>query len=143
MNRIYFIKLVEDNSVDYYDSNSDKNHSVYDELFECLDYRDKDHLGFTDDDNIFIRLSEYKVNKITSVLEKYFLFTKTDVTDIVIKGEMQKIYPEVEEFTPKLFENFRLENITIDDILDKINESGIDSLDKIDKIVLNKNLSKY
>ena len=138
MNRIYFIKLVEDNSVDYYDSTNDENHPVYGELFECLDDNDKDYLGFTDDDDIFIRLNEYKVNKITSILEKYFIFTKTDVTDFVISGEMQKKYPEVEEFTPKLFENFRLENTTVDDVLDKINETGIDSLDNIDRIVLSK-----
>ena len=64
--------------------------------------------------------------------------SKTDVTDKVISGEIQKLYPEVEKFTPKLFENFRLDNTTIDDVLDKINDKGIESLDDIDKKVLSK-----
>lgn len=136
MNKIYLIKLVEDDSVAYFDPSSSENHPVYEELFECLEDNDKDYLGFTDDDDIFIRLNEYKLNKITSVLKKYFIFTKTDVTNDVLCGHVQIEFPEVEEFTPKLFENFRLENTTIDDILDKINERGITSLDHIDMEIL-------
>jgi hypothetical protein len=136
MNKIYFIKLVEDDSFTYYNSESDKNHPVYEELFECMDVDDNKYLGFTDSDDIFIRLSEYKINKITEVLKKYFIFTKTDVTNDVIRGEIQTLFPEVEEFTPNLFDNFRLDNTTIDDVLDKINELGINSLDDIDMIIL-------
>jgi urate oxidase len=100
------------------------------------------YLGFTNDDDIFVRLPDYKVDKITAVLSKYFEFTKTDVTDKVISGEIAKIYPEVKEVTPKLFTDFRLDNTSVDDILDKIIESGIDSLDKIDKTILKKSHSK-
>ena len=34
--------------------------------------------------------------------------------------------------------NVRLDNTTIDDVLDKINEKGIESLDDLDKRVLSK-----
>jgi len=135
MNRIYLLRMVDGNTPDY---KEDEVHPFYEELTECLDEKDQEYIGFTDSDDLFVRLDEYKVKKIEAIFKKYFIFCKTDVTDKVISGEMQKLYPEVERFTPKLFENFRLDNTTIDDVLDKINEKGIDSLDEIDKKVLNK-----
>ena len=66
-------------------------------------------------------------------MNKYFIISKTDVTEKVISGEMQAQYPEVGR---ALFENFRLENTTIDDVLDKISSLGIESLDNIDKAIL-------
>ena len=35
-----------------------------------------------------------------------------------------------------MFDDFRIENTTIDDVLDKILEKGIDSIDSIDKRIL-------
>lgn len=137
MNRIYLLKLVDGEAPEYNEENKEV-HPFYEELTECLDENDQEYIGFTDADDLFIRLDEYKVDKIVNVFKKYFIFSKSDVTDKVISGEMQKLYPEVEKFTPKLFENFRLDNTSIDDVLDKINEKGIESLDDIDKKVLNK-----
>ena len=137
MNRIYLLKLVDGEAPEYSEENKEV-HPFYEELTECLDEKDQEYIGFTDDDDLFIRLDEYKVDKIVRVFKKYFIFSKTDVTDKVISGEMQNLYPEVERFTPKLFENFRLDNTTIDDVLDKINEKGIESLDDLDKRVLSK-----
>lgn len=86
---------------------------------------------------MFIRLLDYKVDEVCNILYKYgFEFSKYDVTESVIKGNTQKEYPEVAKLTPYLFEDFRTENTSIDDVLDKINEMGIDSLDDIDKSVL-------
>ena len=133
MNRIYLLRLVDCEAPEY-----NGVHPFYEELTECLDETDQEYIGFTDSDDLFIRLDEYKVKKIERVFKKYFIFNKTDVTDKVISGEIQKLYPEVEKFTPKLFENFRLDNTTVDDILDKINDKGIESLDEIDKKVLYK-----
>jgi hypothetical protein len=133
MNRIYLLRLVDCEAPE-----CNGVHPFYEELTECLDEKDQEYIGFTDDDDLFIRLDEYKVEKVERVFKKYFIFSKTDVTDKVISGEIQKLYPEVEKFTPKLFENFRLDNTTIDDILDKINDKGIESLDDIDKKVLSK-----
>lgn len=140
MNKIYFLKIVSEN-VKEFDIDSDDNHPIYEELSDCLDPGDSDYLGFTNDDDIFVRLPDYKVDKITTVLSKYFEFTKTDVTDEVISGNIEKIYPEVKAVTPKLFNDFRLDNTSVDDILDKIIEGGIESLDKIDKTILKKSHS--
>lgn len=140
MNKIYFLKIVSEN-IEEYNIDSTDNHPIYEELSDCLEPGDSDYLGFTKDDDIFVRLPDYKVNKITAVLCKYFEFTKTDVTDKVISGDIEKIYPEVKEVTPKLFNDFRLDNTSVDDILDKIIEGGIDSLDKIDKTILKKSQS--
>jgi hypothetical protein len=141
MNKIYFLKIVSENIAEF-DIDSSDNHPIYEDLSNCLEPGDSDYLGFTKDDDIFVRLPDYKVNKISAVLSKYFEFTKTDVTDKVISGDIEKIYPEVKEVTPKLFNDFRLDNTSVDDILDKIIESGIDSLDKIDKTILKKSQSK-
>jgi hypothetical protein len=140
MNKIYLLKIVSEN-IEEYNIDSTNNHPIYEELSDCLEPGDSDYLGFTKDDDIFVRLPDYKVNKITSVLSKYFEFTKTDVTNKVISGDIEKTYPEVKEVTPKLFNDFRLDNTSVDDILDKIIESGIDSLDKIDKTILKKSHS--
>ena len=35
-----------------------------------------------------------------------------------------------------MFDNFRIENTSVDDVLDKILEKGINSIDNIDKIIL-------
>lgn len=141
MNKIYFLKIVSEN-INEYNIDSTDNHPIYEELSDCLDPGDVDYLGFTNDDDIFVRLVDYKVDRITTVLSKYFEFTKTDVSDKVISGEIQKLYPEVETITPKLFKKFRLDNETVDDVLDKINEGGIESLDKVDKKILKKSHSK-
>jgi hypothetical protein len=69
-------------------------------------------------------------------MQRYFIISKTDVTEKVISGEIQAEYPEVEK---ELFENFRLDNVTVDDVLDKISRLGIESLDDIDKKILEKN----
>lgn len=134
MNKIYLLRLVDCKAPEYSVVNP-----FYEELTECLDIDDLDYIGFTDDDDLFIRLDEYKVKKIEYIFGKYFKFLKKDVTDKVISGEIQKLYPDVEKFTPKLFENFRLDNTSIDDVLDKINDKGINSLDHIDRKVLNIN----
>lgn len=140
MNKIYFLKIVSEN-IEKYNIDSVNNHPIYEELSNCLDEDDIEYLGFTNNDDIFIRLPTYKVDKITAVLSKYFKFTKTDVTDKVISGDIEKIYPEVKEFSSKLFNDFRLDNTSIDNILDKIIKGGIDSLDKIDKTILKKSQS--
>ena len=64
-------------------------------------------------------------------MNKYFVIDIKDVSDKVISGELQRLYPEVESLTPKLFRKFRLDNETVDDVLDKINECGLKSLDKV------------
>jgi len=114
-----------------------ESHPIYQDFTDVLDPEDSKYIGFANDNKIFLRLIDYKFNNFCKVLSKYNIdFDFSDVTESVIKGDIQKKYPDVEELTPHIFEDFRYDNTSIDDILDKINERGIDSLDEIDKSIL-------
>ena len=126
MKRIYLFKMTGEDI-------EDMTHPFYDEISQVIGEEDVKYMGFTDEDDLFITLDDYRIEKVTFLLQKYFIVTKTDVTEKVISGEMQAEYPEVEN---GLFENFRLENTIVDDVLDKISRLGIESLDDIDKAIL-------
>jgi hypothetical protein len=133
-NKIYQISIKGDNK-----ETDSASHPIYKDFSNILDVEDNKYIGFTDDNKIFIRLPDYKFNSFCSLLSKYnIVFDVYDVTEDVIKGDIQKKYPDVEELTPYIFEDFRYDNTSIDDILDKINERGIDSIDDIDKSILAK-----
>lgn len=115
----------------------DYNHPLYRDLTNCLSNGDDKFIGFADNEDMFVRLPLTKVKSICAVLEKYgFELKVIDITNDLIKGEIDKKYPEVDLLTPGLFENFRLDETSIDDVLDKISEKGIESLDDIDRKVL-------
>lgn len=135
--RIYLLKFTSKPNI-----GDDLDHPVYKELSSLLDTEDQKYIGFNEKEDMFIRLLDYKVDKVCDILNKNgFVFIKNDITEEVIRGEAQIKYPEVNKLTPQLFENFRLENTSIDNILDKINLKGIKSLDKIDLLILS-NFSK-
>ena len=135
-NKVFLIKFTKKVNIGEGD---DFTHPVYEDISRCLENGDEKFIGFTDDEDIFIRLSDSKVNDICNTFRKHgFEFNIDEVTEFVINGDMQKMYPEVEALTPLIFETFRLDNTNVDDILDKISEKGIESLDDIDKKVLEK-----
>lgn len=118
-------------------NDDDFSHPVYDDLLIVVEQDERECLAFTDSEDIFIALPDYKVDKICRVFEKHdFIFTKKDITLDVLSGKIQKKYPEAEKLTPNFFNKFRLENTSIDDILDKIIDSGKESLDLIDHLVM-------
>ena len=129
MKKIYLFKLAGEDI-------EDMTHPFYAEFAQILGEEHSKYVGITDEDDLFITLDEYKIEKLTFLMQRYFIISKTDVTEKVISGEIQAEYPEVEK---ELFENFRLDNVTVDDVLDKINRLGIESLDDIDKKILEKN----
>lgn len=134
-NKINLIKVSSDK--DGILSSDNYKHQFYKELARIINREDIKYIGFADDFNIFIRLSDTKVSGICKLLKKYNIkYSINSVTDKVISGEVQRLYPDVEKLTPHIFENFRLENETVDNVLDKINTEGINSLDCIDKIIL-------
>ena len=102
MNKIYYLKIVND--IEEYNINSTNNHPIYEELSNCLDIADIQYLEFTNDDDIFVRLPNYKIDKIITTLSKYFKYTMSDVTNAVISGELERKVSE----SYKLFNNFRL-----------------------------------
>ena len=131
MKKIYLFKLIGEDIED--GDTNDFSHPFYSEIAQILEEGDAKNLGFTKDKAMFAALEEAKLEKLSDLMNKYFIISKTDVTEQVISGQIQAEYPEVEK---ELFENFRLENTTIDNVLDKINRLGIESLDYIDKAIL-------
>lgn len=134
MNTIYLLKL--DEIEEMRDTpNDDFSHPIFSDLALSLGDVSK-YIGFSDDECVFVRLTESKLKVLEYILNKYTSFSKEDITDRVISGEMQKLYPEVEKLTPKIFEKFRIDVTTVDDVLDKISDNGILSLDSIDMTIL-------
>lgn len=111
-------------------------------LGSLLDIDDAKNIAIGDDNGsefIFMKLPEYKVFNVKDLLMEYFDVTLTEVTEDIILGvldEYKKIHNGV--YYKEFFVNFRLSNAITDDILDKINSYGIESLDEIDKMILNK-----
>jgi hypothetical protein len=131
--KIYQITIEKDIDLDI-------NHPFFKEFSNFLDKADSDKIGFSNDNKIFTKLPDYKVDKICDTLSKYNIdFSSKDVTKSVILGDIQKKYPGVETLTPRFFKDFRYIFTSIDNILDKISERGIESLDKIDKKILSRN----
>ena len=130
-NNIYFVRFTKSSDIE------DNAHPIYQDLSNALDKEDGKYLGFTNGEDLFIRLVYFKVQKVLDVFTKNgFEFEVTDVTSDVISGDIQKKFPEVEKLTPYMFDNFRIENTSVDDVLDKILEKGMDSLTDFDKNIL-------
>lgn len=137
-NKVYFLKILKDLDQNLV-PNDDYSSPFYLELANFIELDDAQYFGFTRNDEILLHLEALQLKKVTTIFEKYFEISLEDVTDKVISGEMKKLYPEVEGLTPDFFNNFRLENTSIDDVLDKINNSGSDSLDHIDIKIIHLN----
>lgn len=135
-NKVYQISFIK--QVDTGDAN-DFTHPIYSELTEIIEKDEQNLFGFTNSEDLIARVFDFKLKEICNLLQKHgFEFLVEDVSNQVLSGEFQKKYPEVQILTPNIFNNFRLDCSSIDDILDKINEKGIDSLDDIDRQILKK-----
>ena len=79
--------------------------------------------------SIYIACSDSNLKKILSLFYKYSVkFTIEDITTSFLRGS-----EKVEDVE---FQKYLAENLSIDDVLDKISEMGIDSLSDIDRKVL-------
>ena len=75
--------------------------------------------------------SEEVLDYTISLFYKYEVkFAISDITNDFLIGKVN--------INDKDFQNYLLENLDIDTILDKINEFGIGSLTEVDKSILNK-----
>jgi len=134
MNKIYLLRLEEVNEEVIVDDNY--SHKLFEEITDVVGVKYIKYIGFSNNDEMFVRLPEYILSELENVLSKYATFSKDDVSSSVINGDIQKIYPEVEVLTPYFFSSFREDVETIDDVLDKINRIGIKNLDTIDYFIL-------
>jgi hypothetical protein len=79
----------------------------------------------------YLMCSEEVLDYTTSLFYKYEVkFVISDITNDFLIGKVN--------INDKDFQNYLLENLDIDTILDKINEFGIESLTEVDKSILNK-----
>ena len=75
------------------------------------------------------------INTMTSIFKKYEIkFRIIDVTSQYVKTSIISMFKSQED----RIKSFVIDNVSIDDVLDKINESGMSSLNEMDYIVLNK-----
>jgi hypothetical protein len=131
MKKMYLFKLIGEDIID--GDNNDFSHPFYSDLSEVISNDDVKYMGFGKNETMFMSMEDYRFNIISAVFKKYFVLSIADVTDDVMNGKILIEYPEVNK---ELFEEFRLDNTTLDDVLDKINKFGIESLDYIDKMIL-------
>lgn len=93
------------------------------------------------DDTFYVRCDKPKINELNYFLSKYHEIEITDVSEEIIKSN--EIYNSINKKDMDqygdLFDNYRLEFTTKDDVLDKIIKFGIDYLDHIDKDILDEN----
>jgi len=114
--------------------------TIFSEMRDILTSEDFNKIAFCENeeshDILYTFLNEIKNKKLFILFEKYEVLVHfSDITQSVLRQiNMNKTLTEG-EFKP-LFDEFVSENLTIDFILDKINETGIESLTKIDYKVL-------
>lgn len=133
-NKVYFIKVISD------PDEGDEN-AICEDLLNIVDEDELGYIGFTEKNDMFLRLVSNKILHVCGILKKHNIkFEISEITSEIINGSIQNKYPEVEKLTPNIFTEFRIENTDVDDILDKINETGIESLDYIDKSILSGNV---
>jgi hypothetical protein len=90
-----------------------------------------------DKEFMFFRLSYMKVMRICSILQPYINYSVDEISDKVILGDVDEYDFIIDnDDLSKFFNSFRLDNASVDDILDKILDKGINSLDEIDKLIL-------
>jgi len=134
-NKIFLIKALSNPAVELEDK-------MLQEFCDCFEEGDEYNYAVEDVDGldyIFLRFADYKVDKICKVLDKYIKYDLSEIGDNLIlgnEGDLGNIVKS-DEFKP-FFDNFRIENTKVDDVLDKISSKGIEALDDIDKEVLAK-----
>ena len=119
--------------------------SILFETAEILDEEDENLMAvedFKEFEVIYSFLPSYKSERFKNLLEKFgILIDHKDITEDILmareKGD-EFIKTFKDENYRKVLERFLEKNLSVDMILDKINEQGIQSLSEIDKGILNK-----
>jgi len=137
-NKLYLIKTLSvKKGVNLTD---DLQEMILTKIANVLDKNDdKDMIVESIDDKefMFFRLSYMKVMRICSILESYINYSVDEISDKVILGDVDEYDFIIDnDDLSKFFNSFRLDNASVDDILDKILDKGINSLDEIDKLIL-------
>jgi hypothetical protein len=134
-NKIFLIKVLSNPEVKL-------ENRMLQEFCDCFEEGDEYNYAVHDVnglDYIFLRFSDYKVDKVCKVLDRYIKYDLSEISGNLILGNEGDLLNIVksDEFK-SFFDSFRIDNTKIDDVLDKINVKGINALDDIDKDVLAK-----
>jgi glycosyltransferase involved in cell wall biosynthesis len=121
--------------INHYKEN-DFSHPIYTELATIIKLVEAKYIWISDDDELFIRLDENKYKRIKGAFEKYYELIAEDITEKLLRGEIEKLNPKIKFSNEAFFTSFRKEYTSVDDLLDKINAKGFDALDTIDKSIL-------
>ena len=134
MKKMYLFKLVGEDILD--GDNNDFSHPFYAEISEVINPDDVQYMRFGKKETIFITIEDFRIKEISTVFTKHFILSIRDISNDVLTCNIQREYPEIDR---EYFDEYRLANTTMDDVLDKISKSGIHSLDHIDKRILESN----
>jgi len=127
--RIFNVSNIKNEDMAYIDMHEDNHFPDED---EDITYIKSDVIE--DTQYIFLLSDSYKINKLINLLDGKIRYKIDNVSLDFIKC---KNIDGLDLFDNKyFFNNYRLNNLNIDDILDKINECGIDKLDDIDIKIL-------
>lgn len=133
---MYHLKLIKFKSKDM-EAFNDFTHPIFFELGTTIDGEDEKYIWISDDDQLFINLDFYKIKKISSVFEKYFVIKINEVSKYILRGQFNLFTIPISCFEDDFFKNFKIKHTILDDVLDKINTKGLTSLDVIDYQILN------
>lgn len=104
------------------------------------------NVGFIDDDNMisfFCTSTDFNLKRLSVLFTELSInFTSKDLTDkVLLCDNIKTSYLDddgldMTDEINKFINDFYVDNITIDDILDKINIKGIESINEVDKGIL-------
>ena len=127
--------------IDYILGNINKHHiEILERLYSTFNY-----VEFLNEDNfvsMFCIVDDTTMDKLRdnynslSIIFKFEDFTKDVLLCNKIKIDFLEYSVDVSDFIEDLVNSFYLDNVTVDDILDKISIKGIKSINDVDKIIL-------
>lgn len=108
------------------------------ESFFTEEMREKGKVALNGDEIVYIRDEGSLSSRFYNTVNKYFNSSIDDVSDLVIKDNslLSDMDNYCKDYSFKMFEQYRKDYSSIDDVLDKIIDSGMDYLDDIDKTIL-------
>jgi RNA processing factor Prp31 len=106
--------------------------------FFTEEMKERGNVALNGDNVVYIRDNGYVSDNFYNVVKKYYKSTIEDVSEIIIKDNslLSDMDDYCREYSYKMFEEFRKDYSSTDDVLDKIIENGIDYIDDIDKEIL-------
>ena len=114
-------------------------------VFIQLDPNDLDFMASIESKDYFkviLTFENEKQDKIINQLKQLeLLLTHQDITDSVINFKFPEDLQDIisdNYYNKEIVDNFILNNLDIDGILDKISELGIESINRLEKIFLDK-----